>query len=98
MFGVVIMHQRLSKLISFAAGQDLASDHVAGYMLVIGAADQVGDHTVAGSCEGGAKKIVQQRKASAAAEARAPTDSPDKEVTDIARRASATMIGMAPAG
>jgi hypothetical protein len=55
------------------------ANHVAGYTLDIVAADQVGDHKVVGSCEGGAKKIVYQRKAGVAAEASTSTDSPDKK-------------------
>jgi hypothetical protein len=55
------------------------ANHVASYALDIVAADQVGERKVVGSCEGGAKKIVYERKASASAAPSAPADNVDKK-------------------
>lgn len=55
------------------------ANHVAGYSLDIVTADQVGERKVVGSCEGGTKKIVYERKSSAPAPASAPADSSEKK-------------------
>jgi Protein of unknown function (DUF1161) len=55
------------------------ANHVPSYTLDIVAADQVGERKVVGSCEGGAKKIVYERKTAAPAPASAPADSADKK-------------------
>jgi hypothetical protein len=55
------------------------ANHVASYALDIVAADQVRERKVVGSCEGGARKIVYERKAGTSAEASAPADNADKK-------------------